>query len=284
MPMYAITAYEKLDTDTIMRNAGGPMSDAIELHALLCGGDVMDWAGFDPFDERVGTKVLDPYFVYVIKHPKGTVLFDSGAHPALGTDPASRLGDAADAFNVKLGPDDSLDRVLARIDLVPADIDLVIQSHLHFDHAGGLEMVKHAPVLVQKTELEFASDPPIYQREIYVAADFDHDLNWVELEGEHDVFDDGRLTIVPTPGHTAGHQSLLVKLDSQTVFLLADAAYLLEKMRARALPGVLWSPDAMIASWERIEELEREHDAFLIATHDLDYEERIRLAPDAHYE
>ena len=84
-----------------------------------------------------------------------------------------------------------------------------------------------------------------------------------------------------TPGHSRGHQSLLVKLDSgRTVFLLADATYLLAKMRERALPGVLWSPDAMVASWERIEALEREHDAMLIATHDLDYRERIKLAPD----
>ena len=77
----------------------------------------------------------------------------------------------------------------------------------------------------------------------------------------------------------------MVKLDSgQTVFLLADATYLLAKMRERALPGILWSPDAMVASWERIEALEREHDAMLIATHDLDYRERIKLAPDGWYE
>jgi N-acyl homoserine lactone hydrolase len=68
------------------------------------------------------------------------------------------------------------------------------------------------------------------------------------------------------------------------VILLADAAYLLAKMRARLLPGILWSPDAMIATWDRIEELEREHDATLMTTHDLDYRERVKLAPDAWYE
>jgi glyoxylase-like metal-dependent hydrolase (beta-lactamase superfamily II) len=127
-------------------------------------------------------------------------------------------------------------------------------------------------------------NPPVYQRDIYVRADFDHDLQWRELDGDHDIFGDGRLTLLSTPGHTRGHQSLMVKLDSQVVILLADAAYLLAKMRARLLPGVLWSPDAMIASWDRLEELEREHDALVMTTHDLDYEERVKLAPGAWYQ
>jgi glyoxylase-like metal-dependent hydrolase (beta-lactamase superfamily II) len=125
----------------------------------------------------------------------------------------------------------------------------------------------------------------VYQRDIYVRADFDHDLDWHQLEGDHDVFDDGRLIVLSTPGHTRGHQSLMVRLDSgQTVILLADAAYLLAKMRQRAIPGVVWSPDAMVSSWERIEALEREHAAMLIATHDLDFRERLELAPDSWYE
>jgi N-acyl homoserine lactone hydrolase len=257
----------------------------VKLYALHCGGDVMDWAAFDPFDERVGTKVYNPYFVYVITHPHGTVLFDTGIHPAMGVDPVARLGPAAAAFDTRLGPEDHIEACLGRIGMTPGDIDLVIVSHLHFDHAGGLQWLTHAPVLVQREELNFARDPPVYQRLIYVPDDFEHGLQWRELDGDHDVFGDGRLMALSTPGHSRGHQSLLVKLDSgQTVFLLADAAYLLAKMRERALPGVLWSPDAMVASWERIEALEREHDAMLIATHDLDYRERVKLAPDGWYE
>jgi N-acyl homoserine lactone hydrolase len=249
------------------------MTGPMRLYALHCGGDLSDMATFDPFDEHVGTKVYNPYFMYVVTHPHGTVLFDSGVHPAMLTDPQSRLGEAAAAFQVKMTEDDTVERCLARIGMAPGDIDLVVQSHLHFDHAGGLEWVRHAPVLVQREELAFASKPPVYQRDIYVRADFDHDI-----------FGDGRLTVLSTPGHTRGHQSLMVTLDSQVVILLADAAYLLAKMRARLLPGILWSPDAMIASWDRLEELERAHDALLMTTHDLDYEERVKLAPGAWYE
>jgi N-acyl homoserine lactone hydrolase len=257
----------------------------MRLYALHCGGDFMDWAAFDPFDERVGIKVYNPYFMYVVTHTRGNVLFDTGVHPQMGTDPEARLGPAAASFEVQITAEDHIEARLAAIGLTPGDIDIVVQSHLHFDHAGGLEWLTHAPILVQREELSFALDPPVYQRGIYVPADFEHELRWRELDGEHDIFGDGRLVTVSTPGHTRGHQSLMVHLDSgQTVILLADAAYLLAKMRERALPAVLWSPDAVVASWERIEALEREHDALLLATHDLDYRERVRLAPEQWYE
>ncbi len=256
---------------------------ASRLHALHAGGDVGDWAMFDPFDARVGTKVYTPYFVYVIEHPSGTVLFDSGAHPALGVDPRGRLGEAANYLDLRLGPEHDLRRLLARIGKRPQDIDLVVQSHLHFDHCGGLRCLGHAPILVQREELAFAYDPPVYQRASYVRDDFDQGLTWEAVGSVHDVFGDGSLVIHATPGHTPGHQSLLVRLPGQTIFLLADATYLVDKMRARLLPAVVWSPDALIATWERVEEIERRTGALLLATHELDFRQSVRLAPAQHY-
>jgi glyoxylase-like metal-dependent hydrolase (beta-lactamase superfamily II) len=256
----------------------------VEIHALHCGGDMTDWGIFDPLDERRGEMVYNPYFVYVVKHPAGVVLFDSGAHPDLATDPVGRMGAGAEEFIVKLDAGDAIEPVLARIGLTPDDIDLVIQSHLHFDHAGGLYAFPRTPVMVQRAELEFAEDPPAEQREIYIADDFAPVTDWRLVDGDEDVFGDGRLTVIPTPGHTKGHQSLLVRLDDgRAIFLLADAAYLLEKMRLRRPPGVLWEEAAILDTWDRIEALEREHDAFLITTHDLDYEERIEIAPRGFY-
>jgi glyoxylase-like metal-dependent hydrolase (beta-lactamase superfamily II) len=260
------------------------VGDDVRIYALHCGGDLSDMAVFDPFDEQVGTKVYNPYFMYVIRHPSGTVLFDSGVHPDVGTDPVGRLGEAAATFEVEMGPEDHIERRLGSIGLTPRDIDIVVQSHLHFDHAGGLQWLTHAPVLVQRDELEFAFDPPVYQSAIYARADFDCGISWQQLDGDHDVFGDGRVEVISTPGHTRGHQSLLVRLETQTVFLLADAAYLLGKMRERLLPAVIWSPDAMIATWDRVESLEREHGAHLMTTHELDFRTTVRMAPGAWYE
>ena len=168
-------------------------------------------------------------------------MFDSGAHPAFASDPATRLGDAYASFEVRISADDHIERRLATIGLRPQDIDVVVQSHLHFDHCGGLAWLKRAPVLVQREELAFALDPPVYQRDIYMPADFDIGLNFQLLDGDHDVFGDGRVMVISTPGHTRGHQSLLVRLDGQTIFLLADAAYLLRKIRAQAVSRPLES-------------------------------------------
>jgi glyoxylase-like metal-dependent hydrolase (beta-lactamase superfamily II) len=257
---------------------------SLRLYALHCGGDMMDLALFDPFDPGAGTKVYNPYFMYVVAHREGNVLFDSGAHPDLRTNPQSRLGDAAADFEMRLDPEHHIERRLAAIGMTPRDIDVVIQSHLHFDHAGGLGWLTHAPIFVHREELAFARNPPVYQQLIYVQADYGMELDWRELDGDHDVFGDGRVTVIPTPGHTKGHQSLLVRLERETVFLLADAAYLVAKMRSRSLPGILWSPDAIVASWDRIEEIERSEHARLVTTHALDYETSVKMAPGAWYE
>lgn len=264
-------------------SSGTDIAHATKVHALHCGGDVADLASLDPFDPDVGNKVYTPYFMYVVEHPQGRVLFDTGVHAELVADPGARLGNAAEAFDVRVEEADTVGPCLARLGLTPADIDVVIQSHLHFDHAGGVSQFGHAPVLVQADELDFALSPPVYQAALYVQDDFGGTVNWQKLDGDHDVFGDGALLVLRTPGHTRGHQSLLVKLASTNLILLADATYSLEKMRARLLPGVLWSPDETVASWERLELLEAEYNAVLIPTHEVQFRERIRLAPAAHY-
>jgi N-acyl homoserine lactone hydrolase len=259
----------------------------MRLYAFHCGGERADMAAFDPFDPAVGTPIEIPYFFFLIQHERGNVIFDSGAHPSLATNPRERLGDEADNWEIVMTPQDGVVDRLATLGVAAEDITHVVQSHLHYDHAGGIEFFPHAPIYVQRTELAFAHDPPVYQAGLYVKADFDlPSIRWREVDGEHDVFGDGRILLVPTPGHCAGHQSMIVRLDSRVVILLADAAYLVEKMRERALPAAVlaWSPDHMVASWEKIEQLERELDAMLIPTHDLRFRERLRTAPEQHYE
>lgn len=251
----------------------------IQVFAFHCGGDRVDMAVTDPFDDNVGTEIYSPYFFYLIEHPRGRVLFDCGVHPAVRSDPRSRLGAMADHFPLELGPDDDVEGQLKRLDLSPADIDCVVQSHLHFDHAGGLEELRGIPVYLQAAELSFARTPPVYQDTLYVQEDFGHDVDWQLLEGDHDLFDDGSVRILSTPGHTPGHQSLMVTSQRRSIVLLADATYSVEKMRERRLPAVLWSPDAMVASWERLETLERENEAQLVCTHEVRFRELIPLAP-----
>ncbi len=218
--------------------------------------------------------------MYVITHPQGNVLLDTGAHPTLRTDPHARLGEMADVFEALLEPDDTVPGCLARIGMTPEDISVVVQSHLHFDHAGGLEHLAHAPVYIQQSELDYAFDRTHDQAEIYLVDDFSAGVDWRPVTGTHDIFGNGALVPHSTPGHTTGHQSLWANTPSQPTFLLCDAAYLIAPMRGRRLPGVLWNGEAMLASWDRIEAIERETGARLVATHELDYENAVPKPPN----
>lgn len=254
------------------------------LYAFHVGGEMADMAVFDPFDPAVGTSIEIPYFFYLIQHPEGNILFDTGAHPSLMDNPHDRLGPAADTFIIKMRPGDDIPSKLGGLGLGERDVPHVALSHLHYDHAGQIALVPDATFYVQSTELAFAHWPAVYQRALYVSADFDLPVAWKELRGEYDVFNDGTVVLFPTPGHTPGHQSMLVRLEERPQILVGDAAYLPSKMAERILPGIVWSPDAMVESWELIEEYQRRYNAEVICTHDLDWQGKTKLGPEAWYE
>jgi len=111
----------------------------LRVYAFHGGGEIADMSVFDPFHPEVGTKVEIPYFFYVVAHPGGNVLFDTGGHPALIDDPRERLGEAADAFEVTMEKGDDVVSQLGAAGFAPADVEHVVLSHLHYDHAGGIE-------------------------------------------------------------------------------------------------------------------------------------------------
>jgi N-acyl homoserine lactone hydrolase len=255
----------------------------VKLYSFKCGGDYADRALQDPLDADVGTKLYEPWTAYVVDHPKGPVLFDTGIPPEILTDPMGVLGPWGDMFDLRMSESDTIAALLGTIGLEPAAIPKVVMSHLHHDHAAALPLFRHAEIYVQERELAFARNPPVYQRNAYMPQQFEGDYRWQPLSGERDLFGDGRIVLFPTPGHTPGHQSVRATLDRDTVIVMFDATYSIDKMRERLLPGILWSPDDLVASWEKIEALESEHSAILLATHDPNVE-RVRWAPDEWYE
>jgi N-acyl homoserine lactone hydrolase len=257
-----------------------PRFCADRVYAFHCGGDRSGFGVYDPIDEDSGRVVYGPYFFFLVDHPEGKVLFDTGAHTKWKGKAAPDGTDIA----IVIGEDDDVVTRLAELGVRPEDIDHVVVSHLHFDHAGGLRFFPNAKVYVQERELQFAYWPAIYQRSLYDRDDFDHDLNWHELHGPWDIFGDGAVTVLPTPGHTPGHQSLCVELPSRLHVFAADAHYLEVKMRERRVPGIVWNPDEMVASWHVLEGIERAQEARLVFTHDLDFRESKPLAPDAWYD
>lgn len=254
------------------------------LYAFQCGGDLCDLAIYDPFDPDVGKKVYEPWFFYVVDHPEGRVMFDAGVHPALIDEPAARLGKWADLMEIRMGAGDDVVSQLASIGLAPGDVSTVVLSHMHFDHVSALELFRHARIVVQRKELAFARSPAVYQATTYIASDFAGDFDWHPIDGPLDLFGDGTIELIPTPGHTPGHQSMLVSLEGGSLLLLADATYQLDKMRDRLLPAIVYDPEAMVASWELLEWLAKREGAEMFCSHDLHFKARMRLAPEAWYE
>ena len=246
---------------------GGTAIDAERLYVFVGGSEDTLATLFDPWDPGCGSTVRIPYYFYLVVHERGPVLIDCGAHPALAVDPVARLGPQAEMSAVVMSATEDVSSRLGSVGLSTGQVEHVVLTHLHYDHCGGLSALPSATAYVQASERAFAAQPPVYQRPAYVELDWMNHRNWRELDGEFDLFDDGSIRIIPTPGHTPGHQSVLVRVRGRTLLVVGDAAYHPAKMRERKLPAYLWNPDQLVASWERIEECEADLGAELLFSH-----------------
>jgi len=219
-----------------------------------------------------------PVPTYLVEHPKGRVLFDSGLHVATQTDPRARLGGLAKVFGVRFAPGEEVSGRLAALDVDADRIDFLVSSHLHFDHTGGNEQIPNARWVIQRREWEAAQDADVAAANGFMAHDFDHGHARVIADGEYDLFGDGRVVCVPTFGHTPGHQSLRVVLDSGPVILTADACYLRATLEDLALPPVLHDRDQMLDSLRRLRRW-RDGGARIFYGHDPEFWAGVPQAP-----
>jgi N-acyl homoserine lactone hydrolase len=176
-----------------------------------------------------------PVCCWIIEHEKGLVLFDSGFHPNLLND-IGRIGSAGTLFDIDIPEEHDLRNLLNKKGISCADIDYLVMSHLHFDHCGGTVQVPNARIIVQKEEWEAGTDPKFVEAGVYNPDDFDLGHNVQKIEGQHDIFGDNTVVCIPTPGHTAGHQSLRVELASGPVVLTSDCAYWQEMLDDMLVP------------------------------------------------
>ncbi|MEZ5168979.1 MAG: N-acyl homoserine lactonase family protein [Acidimicrobiales bacterium] len=190
---------------------------------------------------------------WLIRHPDGLVLFDCGMHTELA-EPGPLLDTVSLFFGVGMGADQTVAAGLAARHVDPADIDVVVLSHLHFDHADGLAQIPDARGHPAHEWLAGVDDDlaaaNTFRREDY---DLGHDRQ--EIDGRHDLFGDGRVMCLPTPGHTPGHQSLRVRLDSGEVVLCADCAYFDATLEGGPLPPLGHDREQHAASLDQLRAL-----------------------------
>ena len=141
---------------------------------------------------------------------------------------------------------------LPKLGLTAQDVDLVICSHLHYDHCGCNAFFDRATVICQARELAAARAGDA-ERQGFLRQEWDVGTAIQAIEGEHDVFGDGRLTLIPLPGHTPGSMGAHAVLDRSGAFLLAsDAAPVAASLNERTVPKNTWDPALYLASLDEI--------------------------------
>jgi N-acyl homoserine lactone hydrolase len=226
-----------------------------------------------------GKRVHIPIPVYLLQTDDGrNVLIDTGMHRKHITDPeyTFRGQEISKVLLPVMRPEDSIVRRLAELDLSPQDIDLVINTHLHFDHCGNNELFKDATIVVQRQHFEVAKEHPSFPNQYF---DLPH-LRYQLIEGEPEILPGVRSVL--TPGHAPWHQSLLISLrhDGEMV-ICADAIYCQDNLDHDAWGGQM-DPEEAKRSAEKLLHLAEERDATLLYGHDPDQWRTLRKSP-AYY-
>ena len=198
-----------------------------------------------------------PIHCFLIEHRDGLVLFDTGVDPAIATDPDyvdSALGRfiLRRVFRMQLRPEDALDHRLAALGFSAADIHTAAISHLHFDHFGGISHIPQADLLVSREEWDQLSQPHperewVLREHIELPGARWKPVEFTETDDPllaafgrcHDVMGDGSLVLLPTPGHSPGSMSMLIRSENlPPILLVGDLTYEVDRLMNDQVPGI----------------------------------------------
>ena len=241
-------------------------------------------------------KITVPVAFFLIKHPKGNVLFDTGNNDKIITDP-TYWGPLAAALEPGRSPDVAIDAQLDRIGVKPADINYVVLGHMHLDHAGNVGKFSTATIVYQRDEIVNAFWPKPGFGGAYITGDFAMLRNDVgqsspsrqkviELNGDLDLFGDGSIYIHRQVSHTPGSQMVLVRLPKTgPVVLTSDVCYLMENLQKDILPSVAlaYDPAGILDGYAWVKHLMSAEGADVIFAHDAETFKKHKQSPE-YYE
>lgn len=242
-----------------------------KLYIMNCGegvaGDIGRWS--PGVNEGQPMDFVDT--CYLIKHKQGWFLWDTGIPDAVAAMPNGLA--PADPKAVTWKRPKTLVSQLEQIGVKSADIKAMGVSHTHPDHIGNVEMFPQATLYVQKAEYDWpgANNEPRFKPSHPVEL----------LSGDKDVFGDGSLTILSTPGHTPGHQSLLVKLPKTgAVVLSGDAVHFKDNWDNRRVPSMNANKEMSAASMQKIADTLTKEKAQLWINHDKAQRDSQKMSPE----
>jgi glyoxylase-like metal-dependent hydrolase (beta-lactamase superfamily II) len=274
----------------IMVGAAAQAQD-IKLYAFSSGaltigkGALVNLAPMEP-------QIQVPVGFYVVRHPKGNVLFDTGNNDKIITDP-SYWGAAFNALKPVNTPDVAIDVQLQKIGLKPDDIAYVVPSHLHLDHGGNVGKFPKSTIVVQKSEIKNAFWPEPGTGAPYMIGDVmplrsantnnPNAVKMVQLDGDLDLFGDGTLVIKRWVAHTPGSQMMTVRLKKTGLIILTgDNVYMRENVEKDNPPNIslVYNPAGSYSAFEWIRYMMATENANFFTAHDPDAFKAMKKAPD----
>ena len=240
-------------------------------------------------------KVQIPVGFYLIRHPKGNILFDTGNNDRIINEP-NYWGPLIGALDPERTPEIAIDAQLSRVNVRPDDVRYVVLGHFHADHAGNVGKFPNSTIVYQRDDLRAAFWPAPGYATFYLTGDFGMLRSGVaqamparqpviELDGDLDLLGDGSVLVHRTVSHTPGSQMLVVRLpQAGTVVLTSDAVYLKENLERNLLPSVgsVYDPTGMLDAYAWVRRLRDTENATVMYAHDPDEFKSLRHAPDCY--
>lgn len=268
------------------------MQDPIKIHILHCGQVQVDIG--TPFKQETINpfayagifrskkhQVILPVSVYLIEHPKGLVLVDTGWHTNVRAGKKEYIKQHGrliyKASKAILPAGQAINEQLDSLGFKPEDIDYVLVSHLDLDHVSGLELVKDARnILVSHEEWEAANKPGLrYNSNLWKGTKM-KPFNFKETgigpeNRSFDLFGDGTIQFVCTPGHSNGITSVLIQNKSKSVLICSDVAYARKSWQEMILPGMTTHKQKALSSLKWVRQMSEDPNCIeVLASHDPD--------------
>ena len=273
--------------------ASAESPQGMRLYVFSSGSLTLDKSGLQT---GATGKITVPVAFFLIKHPKGNILFDTGNNDKIITDP-TYWGPFIASLDPGRAPDVAIDVQLNKVGIKPSDINYVILGHMHLDHAGNAGKFPTATIVYQRDEIVNAFWPKPGYGCCYITADFAGLRNDVgqsqvsrqkviELNGDLDLFGDGSVYIHRQVSHTPGSQMVVVRLPKTgPVVLTSDVCYLMENLEKDILPSVslAYDPAGMLDGYAWVKHLMSAEGADVIFAHDAETFKKHKQAPE-YYE
>jgi N-acyl homoserine lactone hydrolase len=259
---------------------GAQLPKTLRLYVIDCGVlDIPDTSNYQLKPEELATKNMS-VACFLIAHPKGTLMWDTGAVPDRNFKPGG--GPATLRYATSQRP---LEARLAEIGYSPSEITYLANSHFHWDHVGNSNLFARSIWLVRKEEREIMfADPPSPRTEPANFSELKNSKTVFIDKDDYDVFGDGAVVIKAAPGHSPGHQVLFLKMKKTgPVVLSGDLYHYPEERKLHKIPVNEFNGEQTAASRSKVEDFLKKSGAQLWIQHDLSANQKLKKSP-AFYE